>query len=305
MTADAVVAVVLHFRTVGATSECLESLVQAGVGQTVLVDNSEDGGQSLEALLPRIQQFRADGMAVTVVSTGVNMGFALGVNTGIANALSAGANRVLLINSDARLLPDALSLLSAEMAVQGGGVVAPSILRADGTRESGPFYHPTMGVLLQAPRLGAVAFLSGACLLIDGAVAERFPFDVSFFFYGEDVAWCSRLVKAGVPMQRLDSAVVVHAGSGSSRNGSFFYEYHTVRGHWLLASMLLKNPAHYLLGILVRAGTLSARAAIRCGRARSWTPFRALVFATRDVVLARKVSLTPSSAAGSHVPLER
>lgn len=297
MNSDAVIAVVLHFRTVAATAECLASLKLSGVRHTVLVDNSEDGGRSLAALSPYVDRLQAAGMATTVASPCTNLGFAGGVNAGVALALAGGAGRILLINSDARLAPDALPAMSLEMDVKGGGVVAPLILAPDGSPAEVLHYHALAAVVTRSAGLGSIEILSGACLLVDREVALRFPFDESFFFYCEDVDWSNRLARACVPSSRSASAIAFHAGAGSSRNGSLFYEYHTVRGHWLLASRLLRNPLLQSLGLLLRILTLGVRATIRCLRTGSLLPVRALCLATLDVARGRSVSLTPQPAA--------
>ncbi|MFL6587556.1 MAG: glycosyltransferase family 2 protein [Luteimonas sp.] len=292
MNEDTAIAVVLHFRTVDATAECLASLRRSGVRRTVLVDNSEDEGRSLARLSSHLDDLLAGGMATSVVSPGINLGFARGVNTGIAHALAAGADKILLINSDARLAPGSLSAMCSQMKIEGAGAIAPSIVMGTGFPAEALHYQVLTAVVTPVAKPGSIEILSGACLLVGREVAISFPFDESFFFYGEDVDWSHRLAKANV-VTRHSSAIVLHAGAGSSQDGSFFYEYHTVRGHWLLAMRLLDSPLVQSSALVLRVGTLGARAALRSLRSSSLVPVRALFRATLDVVRRRRVTLTP------------
>ena len=74
----------------------------------------------------RLRQLLPD---VTIVETGRNLGFPAGCNVGIRMALDGGADRVLLVNSDAVLAPDALAeLLAASRADPVAGIVGPALL---------------------------------------------------------------------------------------------------------------------------------------------------------------------------------
>lgn len=292
MTESCTVAVVLHFRTATKTGDCLRSLCAAGIERTVLVDNSEDGGASAARLAPVVCSLEARGMHITVLSPAENLGFARGVNIGIGQALAIGASQVLLINSDARLSRDALDLLIEGLAGRVG-VVAPSLVGEDGVPVGALYYHPLLSCTVASPVPGSIAFLSGACLLLARCVAESEPFDESFFFYGEDVEFSARLTRSGCVLRLIPNAIAVHAGAGSARNGSMFYEYHTVRGHWLLASRLPKSTARRILALGLRIPVLLTRACFRSAKANSLLPARAFLMASADFVRSRCRSLTP------------
>lgn len=117
--------------------------------------------------------------------------------------------------------------------------------------------------------------------------------DEDFFFYCEDVSLGQDLLARGVEVIECQDAVIIHAGSGSARNGSLFYEYHINRGHWLLAAKLARSSLQRFVYIALRSVTLPARASIRCLRFRSLTPWRGLFAATLDVIKGQCRDLTP------------
>lgn len=298
MSSNEVIAVVLHFRTAQSTIECLASLQQEGVRTTVLVDNSEDNGASLSMMREELSQIQTGGMQVVVLAPGYNLGFAAGVNAGARKALSLGASQVLLLNSDARLAEGALRALIAQVTAEGG-VAAPALLGSTGSSAGSVWYHTLSACMVHRRVPGSVPFLSGACLLMSAEVVEAVPFDESFFFYGEDVEFSLRLVQNDLALRRVPEAAVIHAGAGSARAGSLFYEYHTVRGHWLLALRLPRTVTGRLMACAMRFPVLGTRAAIRSLRSASMRPWVALWMASGDVLVGRVRSLTPSCHAAS------
>lgn len=292
MTEAKVIAVVLHFRTPHATIECLGSLFKEDVSATVLVDNSEDGGVSLLTVRGEISRLESVGMRVIVLEPGYNLGFAVGVNAGVREALRLGATAVLLLNSDARLRSGALRALTAQIEADGG-VAAPQLVGGAGRPVASMWYQTLLGCMVHRWVPGAIAFHSGACMLVSASVAEVEPFDESFFFYGEDVELSARLLRNGHVLRRVPEAQVVHEGAGSARIGSLFYEYHTVRGHWLLARRLPRTVVGRVVACAMRIPVLSVRTVLRSWRNRSPLPLQALWMATIDVLFGRRRSLTP------------
>ncbi|MEI7036144.1 hypothetical protein [Fulvimonas yonginensis] len=283
------VAVVLHFRTPCRTFGCLASLASEGIDRVELVDNSEDGGQSMAELRAMLDK-RPLGIRVHWHCPERNLGFAAAVNLVLDHLATVAPSRVLLINSDARLQPGAICALQGALA-DGSGIAVP---RERGRGWGGPRgYHRWLALALPTRVPGVVSFPSGACLLLSPQVASWLRFDDKFFFYGEDVALGAAIETWRVPVAYVPAALVEHEGSGSARNGSLFYEYHVVRGHWLLAKKLTHNRAGYVLAIGGRLLTLPLRATFRAARAHSWLPWKAFCMATCDVVSGRRRSLTP------------
>lgn len=292
------VAVVLHFRTPKISIACLESLRLAGIQRVVLVDNSQDEGVSLRAMSDALLRLRAAGLVIDIEQPARNLGFAAGVNLGIARAQARQPTRILLLNSDATI--DAVSLGALSKALDAGhALAAPRIGANPQTADCEHAYHRWTGLLVRPSQPGSVRFLSGACLLIAEHIATPQLFDETFFFYWEDVALSARLQRQGLTITCVPTAFAYHAASGSAKNGSWFYEYNIVRGHWLLASCLTQNSVSFVLALFGRIIYLPLRAVVRCARSRSLRPLFAFLVASWDVLRHVRRDVTPAAMPSS------
>jgi N-acetylglucosaminyl-diphospho-decaprenol L-rhamnosyltransferase len=174
--------------------------------------------------------------AATVVENSENVGFGRANNQ--AFDLASG-RRWLLLNPDARLHPDALTVLVAAMDQLGAAAVAPSIGRS-GAESAGmaPSLRSIIGHFLfvnrflsgdrggawrgvQLRRSAAAAprpvdWASAAALLLDpAAVRAVHGFDERYFLYGEDVDLGIRLARAGHHVWLVPEATAEHAIAGS------------------------------------------------------------------------------------------
>lgn len=293
MTPGAVVGLVLHFRTPQRTLSCLDSLRREGITEVVIVDNSQDGGDSVLAMTSGIKVLSERGVRATFLPQERNLGFAAGVNVGIRHIISEYSADVLLINSDATLGSGALAAM--RQLLPGAALVAPYASAADGGRLQSPlvFYQKYLALYLRRPVLGSINYPSGSCLLVRRDYVRTDIFDDEFFFYGEDVMLGYRITARGDVFRDCPNATVVHAGSVSSKNGSKFYEYHMHRAHWLLAHKLAANHLERFMCVVMRCITLPLRALVRSVRWRSLTPLITLGWATSDVLRSRCRDLTP------------
>lgn len=256
----------------------------------MLVENSQDGGVALQAMRSRLDALSENGFAIDIVDAGRNLGFAAGVNCALASLPEERTGPVLLLNSDARLVPGSLNLLRRALD-DGFDVVAPQVVMpGDHVRVPVFYYHRYLALLTRRPLWGSFPFVTGACLLLAPRLARPGLFDESFFFYGEDVMLSARLAQEGRKFQVVPSSLVLHEGAGSAKNGSFFYEYHMTRGHWLLARKLCDGPLNQGLAVAARVVTLFTRAALRSIRTRQAVPLNAWRRATVDW-LARSQTL--------------
>ncbi|KAB0548049.1 glycosyltransferase family 2 protein [Pseudomonas argentinensis] len=283
---------VLHFRTPEKTLVCLRSLQQEGIRKVIVVDNSEDGGQSIAAMQDDLDALHNAGFDTEVLNPGRNLGFAAGVNMGLAHIAASQASHVLLINSDAQLTPCALSHM--RRALQTAAIVAPRIAQGNETHTS-PFayYDRLLGLITRKPYAMPLRHASGCCLLVRVDQAHAPLFDQDFFFYGEDVMLGFTTEQNQIAEQECPQASASHATSSSAKNGSLFYEYHINRSHWLLACKLARNRLELCAFITARCMTLPLRALIRSLRFRSLVAWKGLLMATFDVLCGRCRSLTP------------
>jgi GT2 family glycosyltransferase/glycosyltransferase involved in cell wall biosynthesis len=244
-------AVLLNYQTPDDTTLALRSLEASRrpFRSVIVVDNgSQDGSESL---------LRARVRHTTFVANGTNLGFAGGCNVGIRTALEQGAERVLLINSDAILPPDTLEQLEDALDGDPGvGVAGPAIVSREHPEElvsRGIRFSPTTGRMrflghgerwsgpLDA-RPVVVDAVSGCAMLITRELIERIGLLSEDYFFGfEDLDYCLRARTAGYRTVYVPTATVLHRGSGSIGFRSPRRIYFATRNHLLLASRL--SPA--------------------------------------------------------------
>lgn len=212
-----VAAIIVNYRTGTLTRAAAASvLAQPEVAEVVVVDNGSGDGSAgyLRHTLtdPRVK----------IVETNHNRGFGQGVNLGVADS---SAPLLLILNSDATVMPGALAVLvQALVADEGIGVVAPAIYSSDGRSLQPTAYGrlPTRPDILRgrwsrsSPDETAPEWVSGVAMMVR---REDFlgvgGFDKRFEMYFEDLDLCRRLRDRGQVARREPSAVVVHIGGKS------------------------------------------------------------------------------------------
>lgn len=185
---------------------------------TVLVDNGSSDG-SLEAVAAAYPE-------VVRIPNGANLGFAAGMNVGIAYALASSADYVLIANNDTTMDPAMLALLVTSAEHAGAAITAPAIYYFDrpeqlwwlGGRlrplllEVRPYTSPPHGL-----RPFAVDFVTGCAMLISRRCLEQVgSFDDGFFMYYEDADYCLRTHRAGLPIVVEPRAAMYHKVARSS-----------------------------------------------------------------------------------------
>jgi GT2 family glycosyltransferase len=222
--------IVVYYRSPGALRDCLASLPAALSGlrsEVIVVDNASGDGmaEELERTHPEVRVFVND----------ENLGFARGVNRGLAEARG---RCLALLNPDTQVAPGAFAALVAHLDHHAGtGAVGPKIVDPDGTLQLSCRRFPThwtgffnrYSLLTRLfPRnpwsraylmldfdhasTRAVDWISGACLVTRREVVERVgPMDEAFFLFNEDVDWCRRMHAAGYEVVYLPAATCMHA----------------------------------------------------------------------------------------------
>ena len=287
---DRTAAVVLNHGTPDETCAAVASIDAAIPDPLMLVIDTGSAREaaSLQQRLPR----------ATVIATLGNLGFAGGCNAGIRHALDAGAARVLLLNSDATLLPGAWPALRAaldraDVGIAGGLIVTPA--RVPRVESAGIDFHAGTGRMrhrrfghradaLRTPGVVVVDGVSGCAMLIRREVFERAGLlDEAFFFGFEDLEFCLRARRAGFASVCVESAGVAHAGSLTIGPRSPQRIYFGTRNHLRLISGL---PGRTGRGArLVRAGSvlaLSLAHALMRSNTPLWPGIRAWYAGARD-----------------------
>jgi N-acetylglucosaminyl-diphospho-decaprenol L-rhamnosyltransferase len=196
--------------------------------QLVVVDSgSSDGG-------PELARRWRDG-AVELVELGHNAGFGRGVNAGLPLARRP---ITAVLNPDVAL-GDASLAAAAREALRGPErLLAPLILRPDGSREDNAQREPGSPALLahalvpgaalprpldavvepwRSVRPRRVGWPVGSCIVARTATLRRLgPFDQRTFMYAEDLDLGLRAADAGIATWFWPAARVVHQGAHSS-----------------------------------------------------------------------------------------
>ena len=221
-------------------------------GSRLPEEASPSGGSQpfLSASLPSLRDFvpadplrgppsPAEGggrFTLRVIRSTENLGFARACNIGAA---AGEAEAILFLNPDTRVEgPALLTARAALLAEPGTGIVGARQIADDGTVERSCARAPTaaslLGQALALDRLGlvpshfmtawdhaedrAVDQVMGAFLMIRRPLfAGLGGFDERFFVYYEDVDLCRRARAAGYAVRHVASAVIGHAGQGTTR----------------------------------------------------------------------------------------
>jgi len=245
MISDPIFAAVLVNYNAGAELErALRSIsdeLTSHAWEGVVVDNASTDGSTaaVDACAANVRLVRND----------TNVGFARGVNQGLA---ATTAPYVLIMNPDCRLMAGAIGALRAVLDSHAQcAIVGPRILNPDGSVQgsargdpdmlTGLFGRTTMirkivpflpiarrnVVVDDAIRGGkesiVVDWLSGACMLAHrAALAAAKGFDERFFLYWEDADLCRRLRARGHHVRFVPGATAIHRVGQSSRTARAF-----------------------------------------------------------------------------------
>lgn len=190
------------------------------------------------------------GDEVTCLPSPTNGGWTGGNNVGVAHALRAGYQQILLLNNDACVEPGTLAAflagaLRAPKAILGGVLCDETGVEI----QSGFRLHPPTGLPRWTPTptmtavddgLLAASMVCGAALFARADVFDAIgPFDDAFYLYNDEADWCVRGAKAGHPSLVVADARLRHSRYGSTggddsplvayfrtRNGLLFAERH-------------------------------------------------------------------------------
>jgi N-acetylglucosaminyl-diphospho-decaprenol L-rhamnosyltransferase len=264
--------IVVNWNTLELLRNCLRS-IYANVSnldlEVIVVDNaSSDGSQAMvETEFPQVRLIRNPS----------NVGFARANNQAIA--ISRG-RYVLLLNSDAVLLPETVSsmvqVLDEKLEV---GVVGAQLLNPDGSFQGSFADYPSLfGELLLASKLARFVYtpeypnyppqrsqqprtcdwVSGACLMVRmAAISNVGVLDETYFMYSEETDWCYRMHKAGWSVYYQPAAKVIHWNGQSSKRVPERRRSLVYRSKWLF---MRKHHSALAAGIF-RAALLTVSAA--------------------------------------------
>jgi GT2 family glycosyltransferase len=214
--------------------------------EVIYIDNGSSDGtpEAVTARYPDVRQIRnAD-----------NLGFVKANNQGMHIARG---NYVVLLNSDAALLPGAMQRCIEFMeAHPETGVVSGELLNSDGTFQAGYFDFPTLDYFLDTltgaiarrfvawkaqyrpdPVVREVDWISGAFMVVRRAAIQQVGMmDERFFMYCEETEWCYRIQRAGWKIHFLSDVKVLHHHRQTSKQQTTMpFQAHAVRSQQIFA----------------------------------------------------------------------
>lgn len=189
----------------------------AGIdARVVVVDNYSGPQERAEvAALARREDWE-------LLTPATNLGFGAGMNLGVAHAVEAGADVLVLINPDVRAEHDSLDALVAHAHREPLTLLSPRILRPDGR-----VWFAGGEVLVEQGRTittGADSstpngWLTGACLTVHRDLWTRIGgFDADYFLYWEDIDLSWRVTRSGGRLVVRDDIDVVHSIGGTQHS---------------------------------------------------------------------------------------
>jgi hypothetical protein len=241
--------IVVTWNTRGLVLDCLASvaaaLSPAMRAEILIVDNGSSDGTAAAV--------RGAYPAARVIALPENVGFAAGCNAGLR--VSRGRH-VLLLNSDARVLPETLARGLAFLDRHPDvGLVGPQLRFPDGRPQNSVHNIPIAATELLPKALFQFFFrrrfpsrrwlgeeprdveaVNGAAIFARAAfVRDVGPLPEDYFFFLEETEWCRRARAAGWRVVHLPAAVVIHlAGASSKRRDPALtrIEYHRSLYHF-------------------------------------------------------------------------
>ena len=282
-------AIILNYFGAESTEKCLASLAGQGLKKIFLVDNSASPEEleRLRRVVDRVTDIDQE-WKIVLIANKENFGFGRAINSVLKSINRAAENYeyYLLINNDAEAMPGMHASLIDAIEKNNEIVITAPFVLSKNSSSCFLWYNRITGALTSRKIPFSFPYLVGHCLLIRASyLANRLPFDEGFFMYGEDVLLGWQVIRDGKTSLCVGDAGVKHLGTGSSKKGDLFYEYHLARGHVLLAHKTARNRLELFLYLAGRVLYLSARAMVRCTRYRSFSPMTAFLLAwtNRDV----------------------
>lgn len=305
---DMIGIVIVSYGSADVILDCLESLVAADRPdfRIVVVDNaSPDGTVDLIRAWAADEDHRVSGdipfdiarierpvrlregaadlapdpkAQVTLIEAGANLGFAGGVNVGVAHlARDPGVAHFWVLNPDSVVPPGSLEALSARLSEVGRfGLMGGRVLyleRPDRIQIDGGLVNYATGVTgnhnlnrpaaAPPPDPSELDFVTGASLVASRAFVERAgPMREDYFLYYEEVDWALR--RGDLPIVHCPDLIVYHrAGTaigspkaGQSASPFSLYFKHRGRLRFLRRFNPKALPVGYAYGLVKAVGLM-------------------------------------------------
>ncbi len=209
--------VILHYGSRITTKNCLKELSKKiGDNQVVLVNNTQDDISPLSKTIP----------GTRLINNDQNLGFAKGVNKGLALALKdKSVTHFFIMNNDLSIAFGSFSqLLLTYNRFPQAGIVTPVLHHKGGydwggkyNRWTGMVRHKNWGNKPKTTQL--VQHVAAAAMMISREVLEKVGlFDERFFLYFEDLDFCLRTSTAGYTIHINPDVEAIHSVSSGTNS---------------------------------------------------------------------------------------
>lgn len=243
--------VILHFKSLSNTKECLESALSMSIPsgyelKVIVVDNASG------------EEFSYSKKDVLVLRNQKNSGFTGGMNSGIKTVINEGCDYVVTINNDTIFDKKFIEEIIPEIESRNDvGIFSPKIYFYPGTEfhydrykdsERGKVLWYAGGMIDWKNFLPShrgvdeidkgqfddekgIDFATGCCMVYkSGLIEEVGMFDNKYFLYYEDVDLSLRMKKAGKKLLFVPKAVIWHKNAKSAGGvGSELQDYYSTR----------------------------------------------------------------------------
>ena len=224
---------IVSFRDPALIVRCLDALARSTYRDFEVVICENGGPAAHQALCATVPARLTGGQPVTIVPQGANLGYAGGVNAGMAARPDARAWWVL--NPDTQVEPDALAALLGRLTRGDCDAVGGVLYHPDGRVQAyGGRWH---GWTARATSIGRGAsimasvdaqaverrldYLLGACMLVGRSFVEAAgPMRDDYFLYAEEIEWCLRARAKGMRLGFAPDARICHGQGGTTGSAS-------------------------------------------------------------------------------------
>ncbi|MEK7617397.1 MAG: glycosyltransferase family 2 protein [Patescibacteria group bacterium] len=221
---------IVNYNTANLTKNALDSIFKKGSGfdeknmEVIVLDNG-----LIDPCKDFIKEYLLE---IKYLQNRENAGFSGGYNKTIKYSLG---QYYLMINSDVEVLKDGLSeLIKFEDSQNGEAVLGGRLYFPDGTDQDSVFHLPTITGAFKEYFLGEkgtyfmylpkvykplkVDGFAMACFFIPGKILNRVGLlDEGTFIFFEDIEYCRRLKKYGIPLYFVPSAKFSHHHGASTK----------------------------------------------------------------------------------------
>lgn len=223
--------------------ECIDSILKSTYKslEVIIVDN-DSSDDSVELLKKRYMN------NITVVETGLNLGFSGGNNVGIKLALEKKCDFILLLNNDTVIEEKMIEVMLRTSIDNEYSVISPKIYYYDNKKliwSAGADMIWKKGIPSQRgineidegqyDKVCNVEIATGCCLMIHKSIIEKvglLPDD--YFLYYEDTDYTTQIVRSGYKILYEPFAKMYHKVSASTGGEeSFSYIYYNTRNRLL------------------------------------------------------------------------